>query len=124
MTTTGSTSPLPCCIEPEGGRRMAQSRRPASTAKSATHGSKSEVAAAVHAAARASVRMYRQGLGDCFLVTLPKQDQSPWNMLIDCGVILGTQDVNDRLSEVIADIAADTGGRVDVLVITHEHYDH
>ena len=45
-------------------------------------------------------------------------------MLIDCGVILGTQGVNDRLSEVIADIAADTGGRVDVLVITHEHYDH
>jgi hypothetical protein len=68
--------------------------------------------------------MYRQGLGDCFLITLPKQDRTPWHMLIDCGVILGTQGVNDRLSEVIANITADTGGRVDVLVITHEHYDH
>jgi hypothetical protein len=102
---------------------MPQSRRPASKAKPATNGSKSG-ATATPAAARASVRMYRQGLGDCFLVALPKRDHSPWHMLIDCGVILGTQDVNDRLSEVIADIAADTGGRVDVLVITHEHYDH
>jgi hypothetical protein len=34
---------------------------------------------------RASVRMYRQGLGDCFLVTLSKQDGTPWRMLIDCG---------------------------------------
>ncbi len=73
---------------------------------------------------QASVRMYRQGLGDCFLVTLPKQDGSAWRMLIDCGVILGTHDVNDRLREVIANLVEDTGGRVDVLVITHEHYDH
>jgi Metallo-beta-lactamase superfamily len=68
--------------------------------------------------------MYRQGLGDCFLITLPKQDGNLWRMLIDCGVILGTQDVNDRMREAIANIVEDTGGRVDVLVITHEHYDH
>src|SRR5271165_2340713 len=102
---------------------MAQSKRPASKAKPATNGSESG-ATASPAAGRTSVRMYRQGLGDCFLITLPKQDRSLWYMLIDCGVILGTQSVNDRLSEVIADIAADTGGQVDVLVITHEHYDH
>ncbi len=89
----------------------------------ATNGSEGRTTS-TRAAARAAVRMYRQGLGDCFLITLPKQDRSLWHMLIDCGVILGTKDVNDRLSEVIADIAADTGGRVDVLVITHEHYDH
>jgi hypothetical protein len=68
--------------------------------------------------------MYRQGLGDCFLITLPKQDRTPWYMLIDCGVILGTPDVNKRLTEVVADIVTATNGRVDVLVITHEHYDH
>jgi hypothetical protein len=68
--------------------------------------------------------MYRQGLGDCFLITLPKQNGDPWHMLIDCGVILGTPDVNKRLLEVIGSLVADTGGRVDVLVITHEHYDH
>jgi len=102
---------------------MVQSKRPASKAKPATNGSENR-ATSTPAAGRASVRMYRQGLGDCFLITLPKRDRSPWHMLIDCGVILGTQNVNDRLSEVIADLVADTGGRVDVLVITHEHYDH
>jgi beta-lactamase superfamily II metal-dependent hydrolase len=73
---------------------------------------------------RAAVRMYRQGLGDCFLVTLRREDGTPWRMLIDCGVILGTPDTSQRLTEVIANLVADTGGRVDVLAITHEHYDH
>src|SRR2546421_2339944 len=73
---------------------------------------------------RASVRMYRQGLGDCFLVTLPKQDGTSWRMLIDCGVILGTKDTGARLKEVVENLADDTGGRVDVVVVTHEHYDH
>jgi hypothetical protein len=97
----------------------------ASTAepKTSTAGSEGRASATL-AAERASVRMYRQGLGDCFLITLPKQDGKAWRMLIDCGVILGTNDVNDRLREVIANLVADTGGRVDVLVITHEHYDH
>ena len=102
---------------------MAQTKKPAPKTKPATNGSEAR-AASTAVAGGASVRMYRQGLGDCFLITLPKQDRTPWHMLIDCGVILGTQGVNDRLSEVIADITADTGGRVDVLVITHEHYDH
>jgi hypothetical protein len=73
---------------------------------------------------RASVRMYRQGLGDCFLVTLPKEDGTSWRMLIDCGVILGTKDTGARLAEVVENLAHDTDGRVDVLVVTHEHYDH
>ena len=115
---------LPCCIEPEGGAYDGTNQKT---------GAKDEALRPTDQKLgprqrlwreRASVRMYRQGLGDCFLITLPKQDRTPWHMLIDCGVILGTQGVNDRLSEVIADITADTGGRVDVLVITHEHYDH
>jgi hypothetical protein len=118
-----SMSPLPCCTEPEGASRMAQSKRAVAKAKPTTGRSMSRTTS-TPAAGRASVRMYRQGLGDCFLITLPRQDRSPWYMLIDCGVILGTQNVNDRLSEVIANLVADTGGRVDILVITHEHYDH
>ncbi|MGA8759993.1 MAG: hypothetical protein WB611_27480 [Stellaceae bacterium] len=102
---------------------MAQSKKPASQTQPPTNGTEGQ-ASSTPALGRAAVRMYRQGLGDCFLITLPKQDRAPWHMLIDCGVILGTPSVNDRLSEIIADIAADTGGRVDILVITHEHYDH
>jgi hypothetical protein len=59
---------------------------------------------------RASVRMYRQGLGDCFLVTLPKQQGAAWRMLIDCGVILGTEDTGARLQEVVSNLAEDTAG--------------
>src|SRR6266850_408320 len=79
---------------------------------------------AIAALGRASVRMYRQGLGDCFLITLRKQQGTPWRMLIDCGVILGTPDSFDRLREVVQNLVDDTEGHVDVLVVTHEHYDH
>ena len=91
----------------------------------ATTGARTQVnRAQVPTLSRASVRMYRQGLGDCFLVTLPKQDGTPWRMLIDCGAILGTKDIGARLKEVVENLADDTRGRVDVLVVTHEHYDH
>jgi len=102
---------------------MARSKKPASEA--GTSMAKSDgPAQSAPPPSRASVRMYRQGLGDCFLIMLAKQDGSAWRMLIDCGVILGTKDVNERMREVIANLEDDTGGRVDVLVISHEHYDH
>jgi hypothetical protein len=41
-------------------------------------------------AAGTRVRMYRQGLGDCFLITLPRKNAKPYYIMIDCGVILGT----------------------------------
>ena len=70
------------------------------------------------------VRMYRQGLGDCFLVTLPKHDSSPFFLMIDCGVILGTPDAATKMTNVVADIIKQTNGHVDLLVVTHEHWDH
>jgi hypothetical protein len=72
-----------------------------------------------------TVRMYRQGLGDCFLLAFPPSRGSrPRFMLIDCGVLLGTPEGNDRVREVAAHILESTGGQVDVLVATHEHWDH
>lgn len=71
----------------------------------------------------ARVRMYRQGLGDCFLLSFPGETQ-PVHMLIDCGVILGTQNPKPIMQKVVADIKDATGGRLDVLVATHEHWDH
>ena len=40
--------------------------------------------------------------------------------MIDCGVILGTKDASAKLQAVIADIIRTTGGKVDVLAVTHE----
>ncbi len=73
---------------------------------------------------RAKVRMYRHGLGDCFLVTLPRQDGSNYFIMIDCGVVLGTPDPSTKMVEVVSNIAATTGGHVDLLAATHEHWDH
>lgn len=73
--------------------------------------------------ATASVRMYRQGLGDCFLLTLPKKSGNAY-ILIDCGVLKGTDDSQAEMKAVAADILKTTGGKLDVLVVTHEHWDH
>ncbi|HET6546924.1 MAG TPA: hypothetical protein VFG79_00615 [Solirubrobacter sp.] len=70
------------------------------------------------------VRMYRQGLGDCFLLTFSRADGSSWQVLIDCGALKGTPDVTARMEAVAADIRDATGGHIDVLVATHEHWDH
>ena len=73
-----------------------------------------------------TVRMYRQGLGDCFLLTFAGKD-GPVHMLIDCGVILGTADAKAMMTRVAEDIRNATGGggaRLDVVVATHEHWDH
>ncbi len=74
---------------------------------------------------RAKVRMYRQGLGDCFLIPLPRSDNDrPYSILIDCGVILGTADASTKLTEVVENIIATTQGEIDLLLATHEHWDH
>jgi hypothetical protein len=70
--------------------------------------------------------MYRQGLGDCFLISLPRTDGSsrPFYVMIDCGVVLGTSDPGTIMTKVMDHIVATTGGEVDLLVATHEHWDH
>jgi len=82
--------------------------------------------AAGGSAYRAKIRMYRQGLGDCFLVSLPRTDGSsrPFYLMIDCGVVLGTTDPGTIMTKVMEDIVQTTGGKIDVLVATHEHWDH
>jgi hypothetical protein len=90
--------------------------------------SKSAPGAAVTPASgyRAKVRMYRQGLGDCFLISLPRTDGSnrPFYVMIDCGVVLGTSDPGTIMTQVMDNIVAVTGGEIDLLIATHEHWDH
>src|SRR5262245_11867456 len=45
--------------------------------------------AAGTSAMRASVRVYRQGLGDCILVRVKRKSGDDFKLLIDCGVVLG-----------------------------------
>jgi hypothetical protein len=70
------------------------------------------------------IRMYRQGLGDCFLITKFSGDKRLGHILMDCGVVLGTRDASKVMNDVVQDIAKETNNRLDLLVVTHEHWDH
>jgi beta-lactamase superfamily II metal-dependent hydrolase len=77
------------------------------------------------------IRMYRQGFGDCFLLQFMEGDIRISSMLIDCGVKAASPAVEGaRLRDVVKDLttiltpAGKTKPELDVLVITHEHWDH
>jgi hypothetical protein len=77
------------------------------------------------------VRMYRNGLGDCFLMAFPRA-KTPGNqrdafyLLLDCGVYKGTPEPKNQtwIAQIVADIKDATAGHLDLLIITHEHWDH
>jgi beta-lactamase superfamily II metal-dependent hydrolase len=67
------------------------------------------------------VRMYRVGFGDCFLVSLPGAERHH-HVLIDCGVHF-KGDIH-TMPAIVRDIRAETGDRIDLVVVTHAHQDH
>ena len=76
------------------------------------------------------IRCYRQGFGDCFLLSFRTGRARPSHVLIDCGLWPSGAGPTARMREIVADIAKETGGtatkrgEIDVLVVTHEHWDH
>jgi len=72
-------------------------------------------------AAGIRVRMYRVGFGDCFLLSLDS-DAGPRHVLIDCGVH-AKGDIK-KIDATVADIAAETGGKLALVIATHAHQDH
>ncbi|MEM1119644.1 MAG: hypothetical protein AAGJ18_04305 [Bacteroidota bacterium] len=90
-----------------------------------------------------TVRMYRQGHGDCYLLAFPRKDRrrkAPYYVLIDCGYKRGSQkkpdpaDLSGRrkipalpntdFQNIVDNIAEVTKKRIDLFIITHEHEDH
>ncbi len=72
-----------------------------------------------------TIRMYHpSGIGDCFLLSFPRDDGGMFNMLIDCGVLQGTDKSDQVMTSIVEDIAQQTGGCLDVLAVTHQHWDH
>lgn len=72
---------------------------------------------------RLRIRMYRQGLGDCFLLTFYGGGQ-PRHILIDCGILSGTPGGKAMIQKVAENIKQVTENKLDALVATHEHWDH
>jgi hypothetical protein len=67
------------------------------------------------------VRMYRPGgIGDCFLLSFP----AGGHLLIDCGVFYNTRNGKQRIRRIAEDIERTTDRHLDVVVGTHEHWDH
>src|SRR5689334_13928982 len=89
-----------------------------------TRSKKTAPAKNTNAGYRIKVRMYRQGLGDCFLLTIPRRNGAPFYGVIDCGGILGTANAGAVMTEVVEHIIKTTNGRVAFPVATHEHWDH
>jgi hypothetical protein len=71
-----------------------------------------------------TVRMYRQGLGDCFLLSFATGGARDFHMLIDCGALNSKQYTSALMVDVVKDILKATDGKLDVIVLTHEHWDH
>lgn len=72
---------------------------------------------------RVRVRMFRQGLGDCHLISFFTRDNTPFHMLIDCGT-LGATTTGVKIADVVAHIARETDEHLHLLIATHEHHDH
>src|SRR5262249_26113556 len=62
----------------------------------------------------------------CFLLAFPKGKQKAFYVLVDCGTYAGTPEPDNRtrLRAVASDIRSATNGKLDLLIITHEHWDH
>lgn len=73
---------------------------------------------------RARVRMYRQGLGDCFLLTFEGKGALPFHALLDCGVLSDAPEARARIRRVAEDVRAATAGTLDLVVVSHPHWDH
>jgi hypothetical protein len=76
------------------------------------------------ASATVRIRMYRQRFGDCFLLRFARPGGGPdFNMMIDCGLITGGTNP-DLIRKYAQDILETTNHHLDLVVGTHEHWDH
>ena len=70
------------------------------------------------------IRMYCHGLGDCFLLRFETKKDAFFDVLVDCGIYKASPEAGDVMNRVVDDVIATTGNKLDLLVSTHEHWDH
>jgi hypothetical protein len=69
------------------------------------------------------IRGYVVGFGDCILLSLPDGAQMR-HMLIDFGRAPNDPSSLVRFPEIARDIEKQCNGKIDLLIVTHEHLDH
>ena len=107
-----------------GKRRVPPQPRTASSASPAPSTPAARPAPSAAGKGRATIRMYRLGVGDCFLVSFPRAGQEDFRVLIDCGVHQAQPGGSQRIRDSVQDLKKITKGKIDVVVGTHEHQDH
>jgi glyoxylase-like metal-dependent hydrolase (beta-lactamase superfamily II) len=97
---------------------------------------KDKIIVRMYRALGAQGREYAGYLGDCFLIRVLNGDEPPAHILIDFGILMGSAQAEERMRQIATDIVKTTGGTfaadgsvvkkgsLDLLVITHEHWDH
>jgi hypothetical protein len=81
-------------------------------------------AAAGAAPASVTIRMYNVGFGDCFLLTFHYAKEKR-HMLVDFGSTAAPKGhAKDYMKRVAADIKAQCGTKLHIVVATHRHRDH
>ncbi|MCU0324657.1 MAG: MBL fold metallo-hydrolase [Spirosomaceae bacterium] len=68
------------------------------------------------------IRMYRQGFGDCFLLTF-RYPSGKKHLMIDFGVLKSSKG-ESKMKDIAEDILKTTQKKIDTLVVTHQHWDH
>jgi hypothetical protein len=69
------------------------------------------------------IRHYCQGIGDCHLLRFMRDGDRDFFLMIDCGVHSSVSKGSTTMAKVVADVASVTD-HINVLVLTHEHWDH
>ena len=73
--------------------------------------------------AKIRIRAYVVGFGDCLLLTMPDGAEKR-HVLFDFGRAPNDAGSLQRFPDIARDIEAECQGRLDLLVVTHEHLDH
>lgn len=78
---------------------------------------------------RVRVRMYQVGFGDCFLLSFEYKKKlgdgrKERHVLVDFGSTSGPKQAKLNMVGVAEAVGEHTGGKLDVLVVTHRHKDH
>jgi hypothetical protein len=102
-------------------RKTVGKAAPVTRAKSRAE-SRRAPAAAAGSVASVRIRFYCQGIGDCHLLRFEKPGGPFW-MLIDCGVHSSVTNGTTTIRDIVDNILSLTR-RLDVIVLTHEHWDH
>jgi Metallo-beta-lactamase superfamily len=121
--TVRKTSPSKA--SPSKATRSKAAQRKASARKaSPVKRAKSPPTSAAAAGSTGSVRIrfFCQGIGDCHLLRFDKPGGPFW-ILIDCGVHSSVTNGTATINDIVDNILSLTR-RLDVIVLTHEHWDH